>query len=197
VVKKLVVGGVVGTLLLGAAVQVVAPRYAREYESSCWASSLSRPRRVHTNSWDRPDVLGAELTGYTAVHWQVTDSKSALRVLTPDECAYQLVLDLQPAHARRLAAEIAAAEALHQRRFTAGKDRLALARRAAAEARAPERSLPWHPRPAIAPDLRRYVPAGGRWESYGGCCPQQGHRDRSLYVNAHTAVAVVEFSFTD
>lgn len=191
--KKLLVGGVVGVLLIGVGAQTVLPRHTREYRSSCWASALSGPQRVHTNSWNRPDVLGAELTGYTAVHWQVSEAHlSPPGVPGPDKCSYQLVLDLEPAHARRLAADIAAAEGLHQQRLTSQRQRSALARRTQAETRFPGRSLPWHPRPTVWPDLKRYVPTHGRWERYGGCCPEDGHRSRSLYVNPYSAVAVVD-----
>lgn len=196
--KRLLISGIASAVLIGTAAQVAVPRYAREYQSSCWSASFVFPRAVHTNGWNRPDVLGAELNGYTAIHWQVTQPASGLRhVPKPDQCGYQVVLTLEPAHAKRLAADIAAAQAQHQKRFSSAKARLALARRAQAEARYPGRSLPWHARPTISPDLKQYVPAEGRWMNWGDCCPYDGHRGRNLYVHADSAVAVVNFPASD
>lgn len=184
-----------GAVLIGAAAHAVLPRYASTYESSCWASLLTDQQAVQTKPWDRSEVLGAELDGYTAVHWQVRRPESFLTgIPEPGACEYQLVLNLEPTHARRLTAAIESEQARHQQRFDSVTTRILLAQRAAAEARFPNKRLPWQPQPFIWPQLEQFVPAEGRWENWGGCCPYPTNRPRRLYVNPKHAVAVVTFS---
>jgi hypothetical protein len=172
----------------------VVPAYARSYDSSCWASLLTDSKTVHTTSWSGrgADDLGADLAGYTRIHWQVARPRLSSRHVPPDACEYQVVLHLRPQHARRLTLDMAAWARRRETLVNPPHARM-LARRDVSGVRY-VRATALTPALDIWPGLQPFVAADARWVSQPGYhYAHRGPRWRQMRLDPEHAIAVVSF----
>jgi hypothetical protein len=173
----------------------VVPVHARSYDSSCWASLLTDQKTVHTTPWSGrgTDDLGADLAGYTAIHWQVARPRLSSRYPSPDMCEYQAVVQLRPEHARRLS--MAMVEWVRRREVQADPARTQIPARSRMSSQWSVRATTRTRQLPIWPDLLPFVATDGRWVLQpDDHAVQRGPRWRQMRLDTEHAIALVTFS---
>ncbi|HEX8344354.1 MAG TPA: hypothetical protein VF657_06355 [Actinoplanes sp.] len=176
--RAVVIGtATVAAILMGgtSAGAIAVRRYAETHQRSCLAAYVGEAHEIHESRWDVPADVD-DLGDYLAVHWQAhTPARPCLQRPGRDENSYQLVVELRPDDARRLAAAIEAVPGNPAPRHRNGT----LATRNA---------------PFVWPALRSFVPVDARWvhnQRYDEQRLPERFPQRRLHVDPDHAIAVL------